>query len=116
MIDFDRLSTLVPALRDEWRNAEPFAHIVVDNFLPQEKAKQVLSGFDRTADGWVFHNHYNERKYCHSKKELMAPPIQELFADFESARWLEFLSKVTGIPKLLPDPTLDGSSGLNKSL
>lgn len=116
MIAFDELSERAGVLRAEWQKAEPFPHVVIDNFLPPEQADQVLRGFDGTSEGWVFHNHYNERKYCHSKKELMAPEMKELFADFESPEWLEFLEQVTGIPGLLADPTLDGSSGIHKSL
>ena len=116
MIAFDKLSAQASSLRSEWQHAKPYSHIVIDNFLTPETADQISDGFDATSEGWLFHNHYNERKYCHSKKELMAPAIRELFDDLESARWLEFLSKVTGIPKLLANPSLDGSSGLNKSL
>jgi hypothetical protein len=116
MIDFDRLSTLVKPLRAEWERAEPFPYFVLDDFLSPEKADEVMAAFDGTADGWVFHNHYNERKYCHSKKHLMAPAMQQLFADLESPEWLTFLEEVTGVRKLIADPTLDGSSGLHKSL
>jgi Rps23 Pro-64 3,4-dihydroxylase Tpa1-like proline 4-hydroxylase len=116
VIAFDRLSALAPRLRAEWQDAQPFSHIVVDDLLPPDAAEQVVEGFDGTTDGWVFHNHYNERKYCHSKKHLMHPAMQQLFADLESPRWLAFLEEVTGIRGLLADPTLDGSSGLHKSL
>src|SRR5262245_4487211 len=116
MIAFDKLPSRARTLRSEWEKAEPFPHIVLDGFLPSDNADQVLEAFDRTNEGWVFHNHYNERKYCHSKKELMAPALRDLFADFESAQWLRFLEEVTGIPNLISDPTLDGSSGVHKSL
>lgn len=116
MIPFEKLSAQVPTLRSEWQSAKPFSHIVIDNFLPQETADLIPEAFDATSDGWLFHNHYNERKYCHSKKELMAPALRELFDDLESPRWLEFLGDVTGIPNLLANPSLDGGSGLNKSL
>jgi 2-oxoglutarate-Fe(II)-dependent oxygenase superfamily protein len=116
VIAFDKLAGLVPRLRSEWQSAEPFPHIVVDDFLPPNSADLVLKGFDETTDGWVFHNHYNERKYCHSKKQLMHPHMKELFADLESPNWLAFLEQVTGMEALLADPTLDGSSGLHKSL
>lgn len=116
MIPFDKISAQVPALHSEWQKAEPFSHIVIDNFLPPETADRISEAFDATTEGWVFHNHYNERKYCHSKKELMAPEIRELFDELESSRWLNLLGEVTGIPNLLSNPSLDGASGLNKSL
>ena len=116
MIAFEKLAGLARDLRSEWQRAEPFPHVVIDNFLAREQADQVLQGFDETSEGWVFHNHYNERKYCHSNKDLMAPAMRALFADFESPQWLGFLEQVTGMKQLLADPTLDGSSGLHKSL
>jgi len=116
MLPFDELIAQVPELRTKWQSAEPFPHIVIDNFLPPEIADLITDAFDATSDGWVLHNHYNERKYCHSKKELMEPALKELFDDLESPRWLDFLGDVTGIPNLLANPSLDGGSGLNKSM
>jgi Rps23 Pro-64 3,4-dihydroxylase Tpa1-like proline 4-hydroxylase len=116
VIAFDRLPALAQRLRSEWEQATPFAHVVVDDFLPKEHADRVVEGFDATADGWIFHNHYNERKYAHSKKQFMHPAVLELFADLESPQWLKFLEDLTGIKRLLADETLDGSSGLHKSL
>jgi Rps23 Pro-64 3,4-dihydroxylase Tpa1-like proline 4-hydroxylase len=116
VIAFDKLDALAPGLRSEWQSAKPFSHIVVDNFLPPDKADLVSEGIEHTNDGWVYHNHYNERKYCHSKKHLMHTAVQEMFEDLESPRWLSFLEHVTGIKSLIADETLDGSSGLHKSL
>jgi hypothetical protein len=116
MIAFEKLASMAGELRSEWKNAKPYSHVVIDDFLPPASADRVLDGFDATTDGWVFHNHYNERKYFHNKKDSMTTALKELLSDFESSRWLEFLERVTGIPKLLADPALDGSSGIHKSL
>ena len=116
MIAVDKLPALARALRPEWEKATPFAHVVIDDFLPKDQAERAVAAFDATSDGWIFHNHYNERKYCHSKKQHMAPAMLELFADLESPEWLRFLEEVTGIKRLIADETLDGSSGLHKSL
>ena len=116
MIAFDTLPARARALRPEWEQATPFAHVVIDDFLPPDQAERAAEAFDRTVDGWIFHNHYNERKYCHSKKQHMDAALLELFADLESPQWLRFLEDLTGIKRLLADETLDGSSGLHKSL
>jgi Rps23 Pro-64 3,4-dihydroxylase Tpa1-like proline 4-hydroxylase len=116
VIAFDRLPALARKLRSEWENASPFAHVVIDDFLPPDSAERASQAFDGTTDGWIFHNHYNERKYCHSKKAQMHRDMLELFSDLESPQWLRFLEEVSGIKKLLADETLDGSSGLHKSL
>ena len=116
MIDVDILPSLARELRPQWDTAEPFPHVVIDDFLPPNTADQVLDAFDEAVKGWVFHNHYNERKYFNNKKELMAPGMKELLSDFESPRWLQFLEEVTGIPNLLADPTLEGGAGLLRNL
>ena len=72
VIAFDRLPALAQKLKPEWEQATPFAHVVVDDFLPKEHADRVVEGFDATTEGWIFHNHYNERKYAHSKKQFDA--------------------------------------------
>jgi len=116
VIAFDRLPALARELRPQWAQATPFAHVVIDNFLPPDQAERAVQGFDETSEGWIFHNHYNERKYCHSKKQFMRPAILELFSDLESPQWLKFLEEISGMKRLLADETLDGSSGLHKSL
>jgi Rps23 Pro-64 3,4-dihydroxylase Tpa1-like proline 4-hydroxylase len=116
VIDFRRLSELTRNLRSEWESATPYPYVVIDNFLPADQIERAVQGFDDTTEGWIFHNHYNERKYAHSKKQFMSPAILELFSDLESPQWLKFLEDVTGIKRLLADETMDGSSGLHKSL
>jgi hypothetical protein len=116
VIPFDRLPEMARKLRKEWESATPFPYVVIDDFLAPDQAERAVQGFDGTTEGWIFHNHYNERKYCHSKKQHMHPAILELFADLESPRWLKFLEEVSGVKKLIADETLDGSSGLHKSL
>ena len=116
MIDFDSLPALARKLRPEWENATPYSYVVVDDFLPPDQAERAVQGFDDTGEGWIFHNHYNERKYAHSKKSSMSPAILELFRDLESPQWLKFLEDMSGIKHLLGDETMDGNSGLHKSL
>jgi hypothetical protein len=112
----DRLPELARTLRPEWEKAEPFAHVVIDNFLPPDAAKRALEGFDGTENDWVFHNHYSERKYAHSKKSSFHPYMLELFRDLESPEFVRFLEDLTGIKGLIADETMDGNSGLHKSL
>jgi Rps23 Pro-64 3,4-dihydroxylase Tpa1-like proline 4-hydroxylase len=116
VIDFSRLPALARELRPQWQQATPYSHVVIDDFLPKDQAERAVDAFDGTTEGWIFHNHYNERKYCHSKKSHMHPAMLELFADLESPQFLKFLEEISGIKKLIGDETLDGSSGLHKSL
>ena len=56
----DRLAAAAPA----YAHAEPFPHVVLDDFLPGDVARLVAAEFPRI-DGpeWIHYTHVNEHKY-----------------------------------------------------
>lgn len=42
-VDADKLSELALKHREEYANAKPFPHIVIDNFFPEEVLERVIS-------------------------------------------------------------------------
>lgn len=99
---------LVPALADSWKSAAPFPFVVIDDFLPTADIEALLEAFpDPKKTGW------DDKAYLHQQNKLtrtkdFPEPIDEFFALTASEPFRDFLSDVTGIPKLLDDPDLVG--------
>ena len=103
------------SLSKEFAAADPFPHIVIDNFLTAETADALLKEHEEigNGDGWGKYYHYNERKLGLTKLQKMGPVTQETITFLSSEAFLEWLNKLTGIDALLADPDLDGG-GLHK--
>ena len=113
---------------DSWHEkyitAQPFPHIVIDNFLPSDLAKEVLLQFPALNDDvWRERgSHFVVPGGVANKYELghlpsFPAPIKRAFEDFLlHPEFVEFVSKLTGIPHLYADSDLKGGSlsgGLN---
>jgi Rps23 Pro-64 3,4-dihydroxylase Tpa1-like proline 4-hydroxylase len=112
-LDFERLEALAPELRERFRSAHPFPHVVIDDFLPRETAERVLAEFDQTREGWDLYHHYNENKLAVSTLDPMGPDTRELFEALQSRRFVDLVETLTGLDELISDPDLDGA-GLHK--
>lgn len=90
-------------------NAKPFPHIVFDNFFDPQLVDIVLSEFPKPGQiSWQKFDNQHEIKLA-SAAEASFGPITRLFLyHLNSATFLEFLSRVTGIENLIPDPGFEG--------
>lgn len=102
----------VDALREEFRTASPFPHIVVDEFLEPEFAREVAAAFpsfeEAQAQGFAFDFVQERRKIQVSDSALFAPPVARLNDALASPEFLAQLTTITGIEHLEADPTLAG--------
>ncbi|HEX3141639.1 MAG TPA: 2OG-Fe(II) oxygenase [Rhizobacter sp.] len=89
---------------------EPFPHIVLDNFLPAELARQLIEHFpgERLQSDVVFDVGYAG----HHKRQILPhdcdPFCRNVFGFFNSQPFLEFLEGLSAIDALLPDPYFVG--------
>jgi Rps23 Pro-64 3,4-dihydroxylase Tpa1-like proline 4-hydroxylase len=113
-VDFERLEQVAGRERDAFASAEPFPHVVVDDFLPVETARAVHAEFERSEAGWKHYKHYNERKYALTDVGQMLPATRALFEALQSERFVRLIERLTGIEGLLSDPDLDGA-GMHRS-
>jgi hypothetical protein len=88
-----------------YRQAEPFAHLVIDDFLQpriaQEVAKELVSGEVRFSQ--VFTDDFQRDKTI-STGDAVPPLISLLASKFAHAEMLRYLESVTGLQRLIPDP------------
>jgi hypothetical protein len=63
---------------------------------------------------WTRYKHANENKNGLSQRDLFPPTIGELVDELNSDLFVPWLRKLTGIPNLIADPSLEGG-GLHQS-
>ncbi|HSF72147.1 MAG TPA: 2OG-Fe(II) oxygenase [Methylotenera sp.] len=90
--------------------AEPFPHIVIDNFLPEALINKIIENFPtEKLEGDVVFNGGYAGLY---KRQIMPADcngfIREVFGFFNSHAIVEFLQSLTTIPSLIPDPYFVG--------
>jgi len=96
-------------LRARYREARPFPHLVLDDFLEPAVAEDALAEFPPPdAEEWVHYAHYNESKLAVTTRARIPPTLGGLVDELNSSRFVALLARVTEIPGLLPDPSLEG--------
>jgi Rps23 Pro-64 3,4-dihydroxylase Tpa1-like proline 4-hydroxylase len=93
----------------QYAAAKPFPHIVFDNFFDPELVDAVIAEFPQpNAIPWQRFDNEREIKLASAKEASFGPATRLLFYHLNSMTFLEFLSKITGINNLIPDPSFDG--------
>ncbi|TDZ45175.1 2OG-Fe(II) oxygenase [Mycobacteroides franklinii] len=95
-------------LHREFLTADPFPHLVVDDFLrlPAEAA-DTFPGVS-----WPWWNQWDDgyiqnKRFC-AEIDLIPEPFKAVIRELNEPRFLSVLEKITGIQQLLPDPYLFG--------
>lgn len=89
--------------------AEPFPHAVLDDVLPDEALDLALDQFPSPgSDVWKEYDNYHEMKLETQGEDRVPPELSLLLYQFNSAPFLTFLERLTGIKNLLPDPYFYG--------
>jgi len=95
--------------KQSYDNADPFPHIIIDDFLPEDTLNEVLNQFptSRDIDWWSFNNN-NEIKLG-TKNEIQMPQIaRSVCAELNSGYVLDWLEALTSVKGLVADTRLIG--------
>lgn len=110
-IDQDRL-------RRQARTATPFPHVLIDDFLDADFAREVLRSWPSYADaarvGTEFRSINERHKVQVTDSEQFPPALKELNEALASSAFTETASSIFDIPDLLPDSELVGG-GLHQT-
>jgi Rps23 Pro-64 3,4-dihydroxylase Tpa1-like proline 4-hydroxylase len=93
--------------------AQPFPHIVLDDFLPEQLADICVTDFPQRAASRAGYARSQENLKFEFKPESLSPSLRSLFYSFNSAPFIGFLEDLTGISGLIPDPYF-GGGGLHE--
>lgn len=96
-------------INNEYKNAKPFEHIIIHNFLNIEYANLIYDKFPTNFDNW--HKYYNpiEIKYANDDINNMDENIKKLFYILSTDEILNIFSKISGVENLEYDPYLHGA-------
>ena len=108
--DRARLQQLALSLRDEYRQADPFPHVVIDGLLPDSVLEDVVREFPEPTDEWRHFDDSHQRKYGAGLVEVdLGPVTRNVLAEFNSSAFVDFVRSLTGIEEsLIPDPYYRG--------
>jgi hypothetical protein len=118
MDDTASLFNAPPPDHAAYKIRKPFAHQVIDNFLPADIAEVAHAAFPKPdADIWktMGRNYKKDKiadKFEMTNYEAMDPALQRVVDIINGPAFVDYLNKLTGFDDLLPDMTLNGG-GLN---
>lgn len=116
VLDLGRLEKRLPDLHEQYVDAQPFPHIVVEDLLYPGSAELAMGEFPQLDDeSWINYFHVNERKSANPKMDTWPPTLQAIASELNSPRFVSFLGRLTGIEGLFPDESMEGG-GLHQSL
>jgi hypothetical protein len=97
------------SLRAAYTSGAPFPHLVIDGLFPAERLRTLVEEFDSPPAGtWREIQSELQRKRATPPDSPLPTQVQDYFNTLNSGPFLRFLSDVTGISNLIPDPALHG--------
>lgn len=105
----EELHAMAKSRQQEYLSADPFPHMYFDNFFNEEMLEQVLAEFpDLKAKPMLDYDEPGQLKKA-TQGEYRFGEYTKAFAHFlNSQPFLEFLTHLTGIWTILPDPYFEG--------
>jgi hypothetical protein len=109
------LQPLAETNRSSFEGADPFPHVVLDDFLPAAVAEEAAASFPSADD--IAWGHYQDagrtEKLATSDEAVMPAPLRQLIWALNAGPTVRFLETLTGITGLVADPHL-GGGGLHR--
>ena len=106
ILDWGRLAQIASSKKGQYRAAEPFAHLVLDNLLPEALLDRAVAELPGAAANWTSYSTVNEVKQVCSDVAAFGPAAETIVHALNSAPFVKFLEELTGIRGLIPDPHL----------
>jgi Rps23 Pro-64 3,4-dihydroxylase Tpa1-like proline 4-hydroxylase len=109
ILDLEKLTPLAAKLASHYSAAEPFPHVVIDDFLPADALRSVAESFPNPADiDWHRSANPRQQKLAAEDETQISDHARWLLYQLNSATFLKFLEVLTGIDGLIPDPYFAG--------
>lgn len=109
VFDFDATKDRGVELAETYANGDPFPHIVIDDFLPQNMIDLCLKHFPQKPDPDSRSFDRDQERYKTSyHPDHLAPELRALFYTFNSRPFIRVVENITGIKHLIPDPYFIG--------
>ena len=105
----EKLTPLAVRLASQYATAEPFPHVVIDDFLPADVLRNVADSFPGAEEiDWHRSANPRQQKLAAEDETQISEPARWLLYQLNSATFMKFLETLTGIDGLIPDPHFAG--------
>jgi len=111
MINWPHLETMFEELSSNWNNCEGTRFLVIEKLLEDGMCEKLRADFyilDPKLKGEMVKKHKHVRGKAGANTKKLTDLHKLFFEEINSEKWLDFLSKVTGIDPLLADAELNG--------
>ena len=97
-------------LNAQYNGANPYPHIVIDDFLPADVLNMCLKQFPSAPEkDAIVIDFPQERLKSSFNPDYLTSEVRCLFYSFNSKPFIKFLENLTGIKGLIPDPYFMGA-------
>jgi hypothetical protein len=103
------MATVAASGYESYATGKPYPHIVLDDFFDPNIVNEILDEFPKPgAIRWQRFDNANEIKLASAAEASFGTLTRLFLYHLNSITFLEFLSRITGIENLIPDPRFDG--------
>jgi Rps23 Pro-64 3,4-dihydroxylase Tpa1-like proline 4-hydroxylase len=95
-------------LTNKFNNAEPFEHIIINNFLKKDIAEKISDEFPKNLNDYHKYDNPLEIKYAFDDISNMTDNIQNVFYALSTNKIINALKLITNNDKIEYDPTCHG--------
>ena len=114
MLDNAQATAAGAALHSRYVAADPFPHIVLDDFIDVDLLRSLIDEWPLAGQGAVYARAQERLKFEWQPIHLKTAGLRTFLAEMISEPMLHFLEALTGIPKLIADPYFVGG-GLHET-
>jgi Rps23 Pro-64 3,4-dihydroxylase Tpa1-like proline 4-hydroxylase len=115
VLDTDTLTRIATERSAEYREGTPFPHIVLDGLFAESLLDQAIAELPTASAKWTTYDTVNESKQVCSDAGLFGPTAEVIVHALNSAPFVRFLERLTGIGGLIPDPHLHAAGYMKVS-
>jgi len=110
LFERQHLDRLARRYRPGYLTADPFPHIVIDDFFPDPSILDRVAAEFPPPDNraWRHHTHQHSRKRALNDVTQMGPDTLRVLLHANASPFVDFLEQLTGIDCLVSDPHLVG--------
>ena len=105
VLQWTELQEIAAARAADYRRATPFPHTVIDGLFAEDLLERAIVELPSAAR-WARYDTPDERKVVCSDVRAFGPAGETLVHALNSAPFVRFLERLTGIEGLIPDPHL----------
>lgn len=108
-VDLRLLNARVEALAHDFATSQPFRHVVIDGFLPDDIARSANRSFPPFDTMQVCYAGLVEARAIERRLDVVDPLFAAIFQALYSAEFIAWMERLTGISGLEPDRTFNGT-------